>query len=91
MRRGSARDSELHREPLEPHKKYLITVDVGHAAALIGPGHCLAVQIAGSNFPNYDRNKHTGEGSEGTTTLIANEQVWHTLVEQSQVILPIVD
>ncbi len=89
--RGSARESELHRSPLEPEKVYLINVDLGHAAARIDPGHRLCVQIAGSNFPIYDRNLNTGEGPTGTRALVSTEQVHHTPLRPSLVWLPLVE
>jgi predicted acyl esterase len=90
IRRGSARDSELHRSPLEPGKKHLLKIDLGHAAARIDRDHRLCVQVAGSNFPIFDRNTNTGEGPTGARTRVATEHVWHTAGHPSRVILPVV-
>lgn len=91
IRRGSARDSELHRSPLEPGKHYRIEVELGHTAALLDAGHRLCIQIAGSSFPHFERNKHTGEGPEGKETRVALEQVFHSRQEPSRLILPVVE
>jgi uncharacterized protein len=86
--RGSARDSELIRSPLVSGQRYRLVVDLGHAAARIDVGHRLAVQIAGSNFPVYDRNLHTGEGPTGTRMLVSTERVFHSTANLSRLILP---
>jgi putative CocE/NonD family hydrolase len=91
VRRGSARDSELHRSPLVPGERYRLEVDLGHAAARIDAGHRLAVQIAGTSFPLFDRNLHTGEGPTGTRVLISHETVWHTPQFPSRIRIPTID
>lgn len=90
VRRGSARDSEIDRTPLEPGKHYALTVNLGPCSAAILPMHRLAVMMAGSNFPNYDRNTHTGEGPTARTAIDAVEQVFHHRDEPSRLILPVV-
>ena len=89
--RGSARDSELHLSPMEPGRIYQIHVDLGHCAARIDPGHKLSVQIAGSNFPVYDRNLHTGEGPAGTRSMISTEMVYHTRSRASRIFLHLIN
>jgi predicted acyl esterase len=90
IRRGSARASEIDRRPLEPGKKYLLHIDLGHAAARIDRGHRLCIQVAGSSFPIFDRNTNTGEGPTGSRTLVAAEKVWHTAAHPSRIMLPLV-
>src|SRR5260370_38370924 len=46
-------------------RRYHFTVDLGHTAATILPSHALRVEVAGSSFPMFDRNLHTGEGPSG--------------------------
>ena len=88
--RASARESDLHRKLMEPGQVYKLTIDVGHTAARIRPGHALVVQIAGSNFPIHDRNLHTGEGPEGARILVAHQKVWHTEDQASKILLPVI-
>ena len=90
IQRGSFRDSEVKPTPLEPGKTYLLSIDLGHAAAQIEPGHSLRIQIAGSCFPLYDRNTNTGEGPTGSRTLVSSERVWHTPARPSRVWLPVI-
>lgn len=89
IQRGSFRESDVQISPLEPGKVYSLKIDLGHAAARIGPGHRLAVQIAGSCFPLYDRNTNTGEGPTSARTRLSNERVWHSRIHASRVILPV--
>jgi len=76
--------------PLEPGKHNALTVNLGPCSAVILPTHRLAVTISGSNFPNYDRNTHTGEGPTARTAIAAVEQVFHHSDEPSRLILPVV-
>src|SRR5262249_45313475 len=64
--RSSARDPLRYPSLLEPGRRYHVAVDLGHTAATILPGHALRVEVAGSSFPMFDRNLHTGEGPTGT-------------------------
>ena len=88
--RASARNSLMHRELLKKDKTYKITVDVGHCAATIKPGHRLCIQIQGTHFPVYDRNTNTGEGPFSKRTLISTQTVFHDANRQSHVLLPII-
>jgi len=89
IQRGSFRDSELHPAPLRPGEKYMLRIDLGHAAATIPRGDSLRVYIAGSCFPLFDRNTNTAEGPTGSNTLVALEQVWHTRSQPSRIWLPV--
>lgn len=87
--RASARESLLERQPLEAGKVYRLTIDVGHCAATIQPGHRLCVQIQGSHFPVYDRNTNTGEGPFSGRTLISTQSIYHDQQRPSRVLLPL--
>ena len=87
--RASARESLVDRKPLKPGEVYRLTIDIGHCAATILPGHRLCVQIQGSHFPIYDRNTNTGEGPFSAKTLIATQTVHHDHKRPSRVLLPL--
>jgi putative CocE/NonD family hydrolase len=89
IQRGSFRASDLAPTPLKPNEKYLLKIDLGHAAAKVDQGHSLRVQVAGSCFPLFDRNTNTGEGPTSSKTLVATERVWHTPAQPSSVWLPL--
>lgn len=61
------RDTDAKASPVTPDKVYRITIDLGHTAFQLQPGHSLRMEIAGSDFPAYDRNSHTGDGPFSTT------------------------
>jgi putative CocE/NonD family hydrolase len=91
IRRGSFRESEPTPTPLVPGKTYNLRVDPGHAAATIAPGHKPRIEIAGSCFPLFDRNTHTGEGPGRARTLVARQRLEHSAKAISRVSLPVIE
>ena len=87
--RSSARDPLKYPALLEPGRRYHLTIDLGHTAATILPGHALRVEVAGSSFPMFDRNLHTGEGPTGTRKQICVQKVYHSRSAVSRVQLPV--
>lgn len=73
----------------KPEAPYSVHVDVGHVAALLGVGHSLRVEIAGTYFPLFDRNTNTGKGPYDATTLIATQKVLHYPGKQSKITAPL--
>lgn len=89
IQRAGYFESPLEFRPTTPGQQYRISVDLGHAAATILPGHQLRVEVAGSCFPLYDRNTNTGEGPGGARVLIARQQVEHAAGTVSGILLPV--
>jgi uncharacterized protein len=87
--RSSARDPLKYPALLAPSRRYHITVDLGHTAATILPRHALRVEVAGSSFPMFDRNLHTGEGPAGTHKQVCRQTVYHSLAAASRLRLPV--
>src|SRR4030095_5450126 len=87
--RSSARDPMKYPALLEPGRRYRVTVDLGHTAATILPGHALRVEVAGSSFPMFDRNLHTGEGPTGIHKKVCRQTIYHSPREPSVVLLPL--
>lgn len=86
---ASTRESLVDHEPLAPGKVCRVTVDIGHWAATIRPGHPLSVQIQGSHFPVYDRNLNTGEGPFRARMRVATPTIVHDEERPSRVVLPV--
>ncbi len=84
------RDTDAKASPVVPGEVYRITVDLGHTALLLSRGHSLRVEVAGSYFPAYDRNSHTGEGPFSTTERKAMQRVYHGLGRPSRVVIPVI-
>ena len=87
--RSSSRDPRKYPALLQPGRRYRLTVDMGHTAATILPGHALRVEVAGSSFPMFDRNLHTGEGPTGTGKQISIQTVYHNSIAASRILLPV--
>jgi len=87
--RSSSRDLPKYPALLEPGRRYRLTVDLGHTAATILPGHTLRVELAGSSFPMFDRNLHTGDGPTGTRKQISVQTVYHSSTAASRLLLPV--
>ena len=83
------RDTDLRPSPVEPNHVYKITVDLGHTAVQLGQGHALRVEIAGSYFPVYDRNSHTGEGPFSRSARRAIQTIHHSASMPSRVLIPV--
>jgi predicted acyl esterase len=79
----------IYRDQAEPNRMHRITVDLGSVAASVQPGEKLRVEIAGSNFPLYDRNLHTGEGPFSAKALKAHQKVSHRPESASRIELPV--
>jgi len=89
IQRSSARDPLKYPSLLQPGQRYRFTVDLGHTAATILPGHALRIELAGSSFPMFDRNLHTGEGPTGTRKQVCVQRVFHTSAAPSRILLPL--
>jgi putative CocE/NonD family hydrolase len=64
-----------------------VRVDMGSIAAHVRRGEQLRIEIAGSNFPLYDRNLHTGEGPFSSRTLVARQKVSYQRGAASRIIV----
>lgn len=73
--RAAFRNSLQHAGPSPIHEPYRLTVDLGSSAVRLSPGDRLRVEIAGSSFPMYDRNTHTGEGPFSERALVSHQKV----------------
>ena len=68
---------------------YRVTVDLGHTAFSLARGHSLRLEIAGSYFPAYDRNAHTGEGPFSKIERKAMQSIYHGPAMASRVVIPV--
>ena len=90
--RLSFRDSTLGQpKPLTPGEPVKVTVDLWATSQVFLKGHRIRLEVAGSNFPRFDRNLHTGkraavssEFQPATTILL------HDAAHPSALVLPVV-
>jgi uncharacterized protein len=90
--RGRYRDSLTEPTLLVPGEVYELLIDLGPVAHCFLPGHRVRLQVAGSDFPQWDRNLNTGEGlgSEGPlAALVATQVIHHSSRHPSRLLLPV--
>lgn len=78
------REGDSRPAPVTAGQVYRIEVELGHTAFSLSPGHALRVEIAGSYFPAYDFNSHTGEGPWAKTAKKATQTI-----HRGRVIVPV--
>ncbi|MGH9573581.1 MAG: CocE/NonD family hydrolase [Candidatus Acidiferrales bacterium] len=77
-------------EFVEAGEIYKIDVDLWATSNVFLAGHRLQLDIAGSNFPRFDRNLNTKESPEtGAQTEKATNRVYHDASHPSALILPV--
>jgi uncharacterized protein len=76
---------------LEKGKIYRLEIEIGNTSNLFKKGHCIRLQLAGSNFPEYGRNLNTGKDNGTTAETVKSRQlVYHDRENPSQLILPVI-
>ena len=76
---------------MEPGTVYKVRIDLAPTSNLFQAGHCIRLDIAGSNFPRFDVNPNTGESiGRHTHTLVAHTTVYGDHDRPSHVVLPII-
>jgi uncharacterized protein len=90
--RARFRDSLEKPTLLIPHHVYRLTIPLWETAYLFQAKHRIQLQITSSNFPRFDRNlnsdKPLGEGGEADIR-IAHQSIYHSKLESSVLILPV--
>lgn len=77
--------------PLNPRTTYLVDVTGVATAAELPTGHRLRIEVASSNFPNYERNLQTGgRNFDETRGQVAHNRIWHDAAHLSYLELPVV-
>jgi putative CocE/NonD family hydrolase len=91
--RGRYRRSLDHPEPLTPGDPEVFRLELGPTSMTFRAGHRIRLQVASSDFPQFDRNLQTGGPlfEEGPTAArIATQTVFHERGMASKVTLPVV-
>ncbi|BBE34188.1 acylase [Sphingosinicella microcystinivorans] len=85
------RDGIDREAPLKPGRVYRIDIKQLVAASHFAPGHRLRIEIAGSNFPQYERNMQRGDANhEQREPLVARNVIYHEPGRASFIELPVV-
>ncbi len=91
--RARYRDSLTEPSLLEPDRVYEYTISLGPVGARIAAGNHLRLNVASSDFPQWDRNLNNGGElfAEGLTeAVVARQTVLHDADHPSHVTLPVV-
>lgn len=85
------RTSHARPELLEPGVPVKLEIDLLVTSTLFPPSHQIRVEIAGSNFPRYDRNPNTGAPA-GTAQVLcpAVQTVYHDGDHPTHILLPVI-
>jgi putative CocE/NonD family hydrolase len=68
-----------------------IDINLWPTSMVFRKGHRIRLEIAGSNFPRFDRNPQTGDSiATATTSVTATHAVYHGKATPSRIVLPIV-
>jgi len=88
--RARYRNSPARPELLEPGRPEELTIDLLMTSNRFQTGHHIRLEIAGSNFPRFDRNPNTGEPA-GTACALqpAMQTVYHDAEHPTHVLLPV--
>ncbi len=85
------RDGDDHTVWLEKGKVYKVTLTPMNTSNLFATGHRIRLEVAGSNFPRFDRNLNTGGNNyDETEAIIAHTQIHHSPQYQSTITLTVV-
>jgi putative CocE/NonD family hydrolase len=72
-------------------KPVLVQVELWPTSMLFRRGHRMRIEVAGSNFPRFDRNLHVTETGAAPSFVPSTQAVYHGALLPSRVILPVVD
>ncbi|OGV49624.1 MAG: hypothetical protein A2X49_04670 [Lentisphaerae bacterium GWF2_52_8] len=78
-------------ELMRPGTVYELDIDVDVTSYLFKRGHRVRIEIAGSNFPHYSLNPHTGQKPGSDTGMQkATQTIYHSSEYSSCIILPVI-
>jgi len=91
MQRLRYREGYDRTMPLEPERVYAVEITGLVAGNYFAPGHRIRIEVAGSNFPNFERNLQTGGNNyDETEPVVAINRIHHSTGMASYIELPTV-
>jgi hypothetical protein len=85
------RDGDDKKVWIEKGKVYKVTLTPMNTSDYFGPGHRIRLEIAGSNFPRFDRNLNTGGNNyDETTGVVAHTSIHHSAEYPSSMTITVV-
>ena len=78
-------------KPMEPETPYELAIRLGPTGIRFGEGHRIRLDVASSDFPNFDRNHNTGADFWSDSELrVARQTVFHDRDRPSRLLLSVV-
>jgi putative CocE/NonD family hydrolase len=85
------RDGDDHAVWMEKGKVYKVTLTPMNTSNFFAQGHRIRIEVAGSNFPRFDRNLNTGGNNyDETTAVTAHSAIHHSTQYPSSLTLSVV-
>jgi putative CocE/NonD family hydrolase len=85
------REGDDHTVWMEKGKVYKVTLTPMNTSNYFGVGHRIRIEVAGSNFPRFDRNLNTGGNNyDETTGIVAHTAIHHSPQYPSTLTLSVV-
>jgi len=85
------RDGDNKTVWMEKDKVYKVTLTPMNTSNFFDAGHRIRIEVAGSNFPRFDRNLNTGGNNyDETTSVIAHTAIHHSAQYPSTLTLSVV-
>src|SRR6202046_3356667 len=85
------RDGDDHTVWMEKDKVYKVTLSPMNTSNFFDAGHRIRIEIAGSNFPRFDRNLNTGGNNyDETTAITAHTAIHHSAQYPSTLTISVV-
>ena len=89
--RTSYREGYDEPKPMEAETPYELTIRLGPTGIRFGEGHRIRLDVASSDFPNFDRNHNTGADFWSDSELrVARQTVFHDRERPSRLLLSVV-
>jgi uncharacterized protein len=90
--RARYRDTPEKAQLMEPGEVYEFVIEPFSTANVFKKGHRIRLDISSSNFPRFDVNPNTGEPlGKNIRMQKANNTIYHSQMQPSYIILPIID
>jgi len=85
------RDGDDHTVWMEKGKVYKVTLTPMDTSNLFAAGHRIRLEVAGSNFPRFDRNLNTGGNNyDEITSVVAHTSIHHSAQYPSSMTITVV-
>jgi putative CocE/NonD family hydrolase len=85
------RDGDNKTVWMEKDKVYKVTLTPMNTSNFFGPGDRIRIEVAGSNFPRFDRNLNTGGNNyDETTAVVAHTAIHHSAQYPSTLTISVV-